>query len=153
MELEKKREYLASVIEIQKAIATGLILRWNWSSEGLYSLNTQNFEFKLVNTSKKKIKYVYITVSIKNPVGDFISKKTLTLVGPIDYKEQGKYEFDNVFYSNIVDKSIINSVKIQYFDGTVKLFSGSLLTTAIVTDEDYSRYLDYKESGAGDKVK
>lgn len=139
--LRKERERLTSILEIHTAIKSGLVFMWTWNEDGAY-VKSQGFNFEIVNPVKKKIKYVYVDVAIYNPVGDFISKKNLTLIGPIEYSQKSSYNFENVFFSRIAESAKILAVKVQYFDGTVKLFTGTNLKNILVNPIDYEIFLD-----------
>lgn len=142
----EKEHYLKSILTVDSSLKAGLIFMWSWSESG-YSLKSQDFNFEIVNGSKKKIKYIWITASIFNPVGDFIGKKTMTAIGPIEYLQKSTYSFENVFFSNVAEEARINQVKIQYFDGTIKTFTGTLLKRILTNKEYYERYLNYLENG------
>lgn len=73
-----------------------------------------------INTSTKTIKYIWFTVKGINPVGDLVSTQTLKGVGPIKPNEEGTYEFDYVWYTDLVETTKLSTVKIQYMDGSVK---------------------------------
>lgn len=97
---------------------------------GLYSdsflPDSKNIEISFLNTSKKKIKYIYVTFEPKNPVDDIVvfngrKNKTLKCVGPINPNDFGNYKFDNVWYSSVIDRVSITSLKVEYFDNTTKL--------------------------------
>ncbi|QNA45206.1 hypothetical protein [Lacibacter sediminis] len=143
---EAKLELLKSTKVVNKAIQQGLVVTWDWSEEKLVTIKSQSFEFKILNPSKKKIKYIYLTVSIINTVGDFIAKKTLTLVGPIEINDRVSYNFENVFMSNVVGKSQINTIKVEYFDKTAKVFSGQAVNSVIVSEDEYQKFITYLES-------
>jgi hypothetical protein len=139
---ERKRKNIAAKKQISEAIANGLVFMWSWNEEELYSLKSQGFKFDVINTTQKKIKYIYITVSIYNPVNDFISKKTVTIVGPLDKNGEGTAEFNNLFHSNVAETAKINSVKVLYFDGSSKLYSGSSLYKIIIEKNMYKDYIN-----------
>ncbi|WP_231464786.1 hypothetical protein [Pedobacter sp. Leaf132] len=88
--------------------------------------------FSVFNFSKKKIKYVYATVSAINPVGDLVSKKVATGVGPILAGESASYSFDNLFFSRVAERVKISVLKVLYFDGTSKTLTQQQITQATI---------------------
>lgn len=90
------------------------------------------FRGSFMNMSKKKIKYLYITVRAVNAVGDLVTSKTATAIGPILSNEVGSYSFESLFFTKIVESIRITSLKIKYFDGTVKIINGPLLKASFL---------------------
>ena len=84
-----------------------------------------DFNAKVLNYSKKRIKYVWLTVKVLNPVGDVIPKSvfekyhTLELIGFINSYESGKYKFDNFVLDVPLDDVKISKMKVQYEDGSI----------------------------------
>ncbi|MCZ8198687.1 MAG: hypothetical protein O9267_13870 [Flavobacterium sp.] len=78
------------------------------------------YEVSFANISKKTIKYVWFNVKGINAVDDVVSLQTVKCIGPIKPNEEGLYTFDYVWFTDIVEKSKLTSVKIQYMDGSVK---------------------------------
>lgn len=73
------------------------------------------------NFGKKRIKYIFTTVAALNAVGDPVSVKTLKSIGPIEPSESESYTFDTSFFSKIIERIKITGLKIQYFDGSIKI--------------------------------
>jgi len=90
------------------------------------------FQGNFINMSKKKIKYLYITVRAVNAVGDLVTSKTAKAIGPILYNEVGSYSYENLFFTKIIESIRITSIKVQYFDGTVKIINGLLLKSSFL---------------------
>ena len=101
----------------------GIGIYYDWEEEQLLTTSSQSFKFEVQNLSKKDIKYVYITLSMYNRVDDIFAKKQVTMVGPIEPGGFGSAEFKNLLLSNVFEYALLNEVKIQYFDGTIKVFS------------------------------
>lgn len=87
------------------------------------------------NNTNKEIKYVYFDVSVKNRVNDIveddISKKTsftIKCTGPYGVKSYCVAECDAIMYCKSADTMVINSVKIEYMDGTSTTLKGSQVT-------------------------
>lgn len=106
------------------SLKTGLAIHeFGFSSE--YNVSV-DFYIKIINYSKKVIKYVWITVNAYNRVDDFIGSKTVQLVGPFENGASGKATFENMFYNRVFDYGKITKIKIQYKDGSIKELSGKL---------------------------
>ena len=79
------------------------------------------------NNSNKKIKYVYLTVSFYNAVGDKVSNDiggyksaNLQITGPIKPWNFSWYEWGPVFYNYTATKMKVEKVTIKYFGGSTK---------------------------------
>ena len=88
------------------------------------------FKVKVLNPTNKIIKYIWFTVTGLNPVGDRVfeftkqsNSITLKAIGPIEKNDFGTYEFEYVWFTDIVQKAIITNVKVQYMDGSIKIIS------------------------------
>lgn len=84
------------------------------------------------NNSSKKIKYVYFDVSVKNRVDDIIkdtisgqSSFILKCTGPYNAMSLCLGEFDPIMYNNSANSLVINSVKVEYMDGTTTEIKGN----------------------------
>jgi hypothetical protein len=93
---------------------------------------TTGFKGTFSNFSKKKIKYLYISITAVNAVGDLVKKKTVTAIGPILPGDAGEFSYDNIFYSSIIESVKIASIKVQYFDGSLKVITGSVLNNSFL---------------------
>ncbi|WP_185117049.1 energy transducer TonB [Chryseobacterium sp. T16E-39] len=81
--------------------------------------------FKIINPSKKTIKYIWFTVAGENPVGDLVKTKvgfykTLKGIGPVENLEVSTWSFDYVWFTDVVETLKISAIKIQYMDGTFR---------------------------------
>jgi len=79
------------------------------------------FNIAFMNLSEKAIKYFYITVSVSNAVRDKIATKTVRGIGPVEKDDTGFYEFENIVYSRLAKYLTLESVKVLYMDGTIKI--------------------------------
>ena len=102
-----------------------VLWEWSWSYPEYSSF--VDVDITIINPYKKKIKYIWFSFKAFNPVDDPVRDgfngaviKTVKGVGPIEYSKTGTYEFENVFYSKVIDSMKITSIKIQFFDGTSK---------------------------------
>ena len=83
--------------------------------------NSYDFHISFENTSKKIIKYITISVTPYNSVGDISGEtKILKGVGPIESEGFGLYHWDMLWYKDLVEYVKINSIKIEYTDKTFK---------------------------------
>lgn len=80
--------------------------------------------FKFYNPTKKTIKYVNLTFvgynAVDDRVGSSISKRC---IGPIEPEETAMYNFDYVWFTDIVKYAKITSISVQYRDGSIKKIS------------------------------
>ena len=77
------------------------------------------------NNVKKTIKYVYLDTKYYNTVGDpayceiaRVSKRKLTVVGPLKSGKKETYYWDPVIYNSNTGKMKITTVTVEYMDGT-----------------------------------
>lgn len=107
------------------------------------------FRVEVLNTSKKRIKYISFNVIAYNEVDDPIRtfggsySKTLRGVGPVEAGGSAAWNFENIWYDNTFHTGRINSVTVEYFDGTKITFTK--LGSMIFSDEEralFDRYLD-----------
>jgi hypothetical protein len=80
------------------------------------------------NPTKKVVKYVHATVVGMNPVDDPVieggkTSHTLKCIGPIEPGESGSYSFEYVWFTDIVERVKLTSIKVQYMDGTEKIIA------------------------------
>ncbi|WP_411898611.1 hypothetical protein [Elizabethkingia bruuniana] len=101
-----------------------------------YSMTGADFE--IINFSKKTIKYITFNFYGINTVGDKVSRAgTYNLsrkgIGPIEYLETGKWSWDTIWLTDIVDRLKLVSANIIYMDGTSKVIN---ITRSMWIDED-----------------
>jgi hypothetical protein len=106
-----------------------------------------DLEITIFNYSKKTIKYITFNLTGYNPVGDPIIEKEvknvkLKGIGPIDSMCYGSYSFEYVWFNNTFDSFNINSITIQYMDGTSKIITN---TDAIRSKNQYLNYLPQQQ--------
>ncbi len=85
-------------------------------------------EMTFYNPTKKIVKYVHATVVGYNAVNDPVvesgkTSHTLKCIGPINPGEDGTYNFEYVWFTDIVETAKLTSIKVQYMDGTEKIIS------------------------------
>lgn len=102
------------------AKANGIAIKdWSFYDESDYTSGT-GYSISFRNLEKKTIKYVTLTLKALNPVNDLVGIKSVKCVGPIKQNETGKYDFNYVWHSDLVDTVILTGIKIQYMDGSFK---------------------------------
>lgn len=111
---EKVKPYLA------KGKLNGMLIgKSNVFDVSEYTEGT-GYEVSFANTSKKTIKYIWFSVKGINAVDDVVSIKTVKGIGPIKTDEVASYSFDYMWLTDIVERSRLTTIKIQYMDGTIK---------------------------------
>lgn len=85
---------------------------------------SKGFTCKLINVSGKTIKYITFNVSGYNAVGDAVTdikhRKVIPLkgIGPIPPLGISSYDFDYVWFNDLVDWASVRSIKLDFTDGT-----------------------------------
>lgn len=100
-------------------------------------------KFEFYNPTKKTIKYITINFVGYNAVDDPVSTyegSTLTrkCIGPIEPKDQATYEFEYVWFTDIVEYAKIKSILVQYKDGTSKRINNA---SNIVWSDELNSFL------------
>lgn len=100
----------------------------------LYSYSEYRFgkKFKFYNCFNKRIKYINITLTAYNSVGDIqhddIGRSSAKLrgIGPIEKGDIASYDWDEIFWddNDIIDEVRITNITFTFFDGTTKSYSG-----------------------------
>lgn len=99
-------------------------------------------EMTFYNPTKKIVKYVHATVVGYNAVNDPViesgkTSHTLKCIGPINPGEDGTYNFEYVWFTDIVETAKLTSIKVQYMDGTEKIISKPsevIITKALIKE-------------------
>ena len=100
--------------------------------------------FKIMNISKKTIKYIYLNTQAYNPVDDPLGgNKLVRAIGPILGYQMANYEFENVVFSKIATRLNITSIKIQYMDGSIKLIPKNIIYKLMLGDDAAKNLLDH----------
>ena len=139
IEEENKRIENEKELEIQKKIQKeGLLVANKYSKQGIAILeykaidmsehtNGTGFRIKFFNPSKKTIKYINISFYGINPVNDKVLNKfggsyinNVRCVGPIKQYEESEFVWDYIWFTDIVERIKLISIKVQYMDGTIK---------------------------------
>lgn len=107
------------------------IIEWSIFDESEHTDGT-SFKINVLNPTKKTIKYLWFTLVGYNPVGDKVFERTkqstsitLKAVGPIAPDENGSYNFDYVWFTDLVETAKITQIKIQFMDGSIKLITNT----------------------------
>ena len=88
--------------------------------------------YDIYNCFGKTIKYVEITLTCYNTVGDVQrdyfgnSTKKVRGIGPIEPDDGGSYSWEKIFWDeyDVIKNCRITAIKFIFKDGTVKSFSG-----------------------------
>lgn len=143
----KKLDTLAVGNFLEKTKPQGLtVLKFSCYDESEYTKGT-GVKVRIYNPSKKTIKYVWFSFSGYNTVGDRVSSRGKSLIttrgiGPIRPDEEGSYEYEYVWFTDIVESVKLTFIKLQYMDGTFKLIANPMAITLpsklyeIVDEED-----------------
>ena len=85
---------------------------------------------KISNNSDVKIKYIYLTVSFYNAVGDRVNndiggykQAKLKITGPVKAWETTDFSWDPVFYNSSAKKMKIEEITVEYYNGKKKTVS------------------------------
>lgn len=103
----------------------------------------------ILNLSKKKIKYIWFNVIGYNPVDDKVLYKgsytqSLKGIGPIEAEMDKTMSFSNVWYDEPVSSFKINSMKIQYMDGTTISIDKTSITKVAMSSELFLDFMKIK---------
>lgn len=103
------------------------LMDWGLYDESEYTDGTSVY-FKFLNPTKKRIKYIYVSLYGKNRVGDRIyeggkSVKTLKFIGPVEPDAIGNVSQEYVWFTDLVSSAKITSIKVQYMDGTTRMIT------------------------------
>lgn len=105
------------------------IVDWNIYDESEYTDGT-SLKIRILNPTKKTIKYLWFTYVGYNPVHDKVfdrikggSSIVLKAVGPVEYDATGTYEFDYAWHTDLVETAKLLQVKVQYMDGSIKIIT------------------------------
>lgn len=121
----------------------GLVVLYNSIyDESEYTEGT-SFNFKIINLSNKKIKYISFNIVGFNSVEDKIIERGTALksvkgIGPIMKDEAAYFEFDYVWFTDLVETFKVISIKIQYMDGSTKIIDNPKSVT--LTNSQYKLY-------------
>lgn len=102
------------------------------------------FSISVVNLSDKIIKYISFIVIGYNPVKDVVRGRqgkspyiTVRGVGPIKPGEGGEYDWEYLWFTDLVETHKISLIKLQYMDGSVKIYNNP---ESLILSE-YDKYL------------
>jgi hypothetical protein len=114
---------------IQQAKLNLVLRDWDFHYENKYSRSI-DIDVTVENPFRKTIKYIWFTFKAYNPVDDPIKdgitgkyESTVRGIGPIDYGSKGVYNFESVFYSKVIETMRMTMIKIQFFDGSIKIIN------------------------------
>lgn len=147
-EREKKEEALREIrgknliSSLQKA---GLAIMDYTAFDNSEYTDGTGFRIKLFNPNKKTIKYVNISFVGINAVNDKVLNKyggsyinNVRCVGPIKQYDEAEFEWDYVWFTDIVETVKLVSIKVQYMDGSIRTITDF---KNVVVKEDEQIYL------------
>jgi hypothetical protein len=148
LERERKEEALREIrgknliSSLQKAGIA--IMEYTAFDNSEYTDGT-GFRIKFFNPTKKTIKYINISFVGINTVNDKVLNKyggsyinNVRCVGPIKQYEEAEFEWDYVWFTDIVETVKLVSIKVQYMDGTIRTITDF---KNIIVKEDEQIYL------------
>ena len=134
---EDKNKTLSKIYYLSKLKELDNFIK-NTSSLGLLILNSEiydeseyteatGFKIEVYNSGTKTIKYIWFGVYGLNHVDDLVTdpvrnQKYITQkgVGPISSENSASYDFENCWFTDIVQTFKIYNIKLQFMDGTFK---------------------------------
>lgn len=110
--------------EVESYSKYGLAIKsWGVYDESEYTDGT-GIRITFLNPTEKVIKYISISFqgynAVDDPYGRPVSKRC---VGPIEPKETASYNFEYVWFSDVVEYAKIRSITVTYKNGTTKTIS------------------------------
>jgi hypothetical protein len=148
LERERKEEALREIrgknliSSLQKAGIA--IMEYTAFDNSEYTDGT-GFRIKFFNPTKKTIKYINISFVGINAVNDKVLNKyggsyinNVRCVGPIKQYDEAEFEWDYVWFTDIVETVKLVSIKVQYMDGSIRTITDF---KNVVVKEDEQIYL------------
>lgn len=110
--------------EVDSYSKYGLAIKnWGVYDESEYTDGT-GIRITFFNPTEQVIKYISISFQGYNAVDDPYGRPILKrCVGPIDPKETASYEFEYVWFSDVVEYAKIRSITVTYKNGSTKTIS------------------------------
>lgn len=146
-ELDRKFEDEQPLRESIDATLKNPLVIYDFSFPNEYSFI--GFSVEVLNTSKKRIKYISFNVSGFNEVKDKIPtlrgdyNRTLRGVGPVEVNGSASWNFETIWTDNSFYSGTLNSVTVEYFDGTKRTFTK--LGPMIMSDEERELFDKYTQ--------
>ena len=107
-----------------------IIINWSFYNQSEYNDDVYNISINVFNPFRKKIKYIEFTFYGYNPVDDPAKDirynthiRTVKGVGPIEPLESATFTFERMFYSSVLHRMKLKSVKAIFFDGSNSIIS------------------------------
>jgi len=112
--------------EVQSYSKYGLAIKsWQVYDESEYT-NGTGIRFTFLNPTEQVIKYVSITFqgynAVDDPYGRTVTKRC---VGPIAPKETASYNFEYVWFTDVVEYAEIRSITVTYKNGSTKTINNA----------------------------
>ena len=117
--LQSKTDSLSKYLELFEKTLCENCLYANAIPSSEYK-NIYNLNITVLSKYKKSIKYITFYVQAFNPVNDKIGPLIENkAVGPINYNENVKYDFDNAIISKSLKYIKLIKVKVEFMDKTI----------------------------------
>lgn len=110
-----------------------------------YNYDDEQFgmDYEIYNCFGKTIKYVVITLTCYNQVGDVQrdyfgnASRTVRGIGPIEPGARGSYSFEKVFWDEygVIDRCKITAIKFIFRDGSSKSYNGYINVNKHIADD------------------
>lgn len=115
--------------------------------------STTGARFKVLNLSKKTIKYITFNFYGENAVNDKVLYKkgaynvNIKGIGPVPELQVGEWNFDYVWNTNIVEYLTLNNIVIQYMDNSIKTIkvTGEMYIEDLYNEYNYENLIKLKE--------
>jgi hypothetical protein len=123
----RKKELKEAFNAIEKTKKHGLTLIHNSIFKTSEYTEGTGFKVTVFNPTNKVIKYIHFTVigynAVKDPVPTIRAKKKVTSItvkgiGPIPEGQSGSYNWDYMWFTDLVQTHKLTSIKIEYMDGS-----------------------------------
>lgn len=110
--------------EVESYSKYGLAIKsWGVYDESEYTDGT-SIRITFLNPTEQVIKYISISFQGYNAVDDLYGRPvSKRCIGPIEPKETASYNFDYVWFSDVVEYAKIRSITVTYKNGTTKTIS------------------------------
>lgn len=103
-----------------------VLLNWSIFDESEYTDGT-GLKLEFYNPTNKTIKYITTTMVGYNAVGDKVyntQKKSYNCqvksIGPVELESSASYEFNYVWFTDVVQTAKVANIVVQYMDGSIK---------------------------------
>lgn len=126
--LEIRRRELSQLVEaIKRTQKVGLTVIHASIEDVSEHTEGTSFAISVINPTDRTIKYIWFTVVGYNAVNDPVRDRlkggpplTVKAIGPIEKEESGRYKWEYMWHTDIVESFKITEIKVQYMDGSLR---------------------------------